>query len=150
MKRYLVPLLVLMFLRVGGSWLAAADPAATPGALVCPVTGRAIDKNVSIDYQGAKLYFNSPECIAKFQADPAKYAVNANYQLAVTGQARQVACPFTGKALNPNIPSVKVGVLDIKFCCRACQQTVAKADPETRMDLVFGDAFATGFVVAKK
>jgi YHS domain-containing protein len=112
--------------------------------------GRPVDPAVSIDYRGAKLYFCRHECIAKFQAEPAKYAAKANYQLAVTRQAKQVACPFTGKALNPNIPSVKVGVLDIKFCCRACQQTVAKADPETRMDLVFGDAFATGFVVAKK
>jgi YHS domain-containing protein len=121
-----------------------------PAGVACPVTGRPIDKAVSIDYQGAKLYFSAPDCIAKYQAEPARYTVGANYQLAVTGQARQVACPFTGKALNPNVAAVKVGVLDVGFCCRACQQTVANADLQTQYTLVFGDAFATGYKIVKK
>lgn len=41
---------------------------------VCPVTGDPIDKNVSIDYQGKKVYFCCPACIAPFKADPNKYA----------------------------------------------------------------------------
>ena len=77
----------------GKSKESASDP-----SQVCPVTGRPIDRSVSIDYEGARLYFCSPKCIAVFQADPARYAVNANYQLAATHQAKQVACPFTGKA----------------------------------------------------
>jgi len=119
-------------------------------AKVCPVTGHPIDLKVSIDYKGARLYFHSPASIDTFQADPAKYAVGANYQLAVTGQAKQVACPFTGRPLSPSIPSIKVGVLDIGFCCRACEQTVATADYQTRFELVFGDHFSTGFAIVKK
>ena len=40
---------------------------------VCPVSGDPIDKNVSIDYQGKKVYFCCKACIAPFNADPNKY-----------------------------------------------------------------------------
>ena len=42
---------------------------------VCPVSGDPIDKNVSIDYQGKKVYFCCTACIAPFNADPNKYVV---------------------------------------------------------------------------
>jgi YHS domain-containing protein len=153
MRPYLIAALLLVstwapqgFVSVyGESKGATSDP-----SQVCPVTGKPIDRSVSIDYEGARLYFCCPKCIATYQADPARYAVNANYQLAATGQAKQVACPFTGKPLNANIPSIKVGVIDVGFCCTACRQTVADADPEARFRLVFGDAFAKGFAVGKK
>ena len=80
----------------------------------------------------------------------AKYTSRANYQLVVTGQAREVACPFTGKPLNPNVPTVRVYGLDVGFCCHACHQTAANADMLTRLDLIFGDAFRTGYVIDKK
>jgi YHS domain-containing protein len=150
MKPYLTVALLLASAYLAAASLLAA-PASTASAAACPVTGRPIDKAVSIDYLGARLYFAESACIAKFQAEPARYTVGANYQLAVTGQARQVACPFTGKAVNSSVPTAKVGVLDIGFCCHACQQTVARAaDIQAKYRLVFGDAFATGFVVEKK
>jgi YHS domain-containing protein len=40
---------------------------------VCPVSGDPIDKKVSIDYQGRKVYFCCTACIAPFNADPNKY-----------------------------------------------------------------------------
>jgi YHS domain-containing protein len=145
--------LTVFFAQAGGGVLLAAEPkaeAVVKSGAVCPVTARPVSPAVSIEYQGAKLYFSSPDCIPTFQANVAKYASRANYQLVVTGQARQVACPFTGKPLNPNIPTEKVYALDVGFCCRACQQTVAGADMLTRLDLVFGDAFKTGYVIDKK
>jgi YHS domain-containing protein len=39
----------------------------------CPVTGKKINKNVSIEYKGKKVYFCCPACIEKFKADPDKY-----------------------------------------------------------------------------
>jgi YHS domain-containing protein len=41
---------------------------------VCPVSGDPIDKKVSIDYQGKKVYFCCTACVAPFKADPNKYA----------------------------------------------------------------------------
>ena len=156
MKLHLILTIALLLVcgQLGrGSSLAApaASKASKTSAATCPVTCRPIDKSVSIDYLGARLYFAEAACIGKFQADPARYTVGANYQLAVTGQAHLVACPFTGKPLNSSVPTVKVGVLDIGFCCHACQQTVARTDDiQARYRLIFGDAFATGFVVDKK
>ena len=53
-------------------------------------------------------------------------------------------------ALNASIPTIKVGVIDVGFCCTACRQTVANAEPDARFGLVFGDAFSKGFAVVKK
>lgn len=41
----------------------------------CPVMdGNPIDKNVFIEYKGQKVYFCCPACVAKFEAEPEKYA----------------------------------------------------------------------------
>ena len=39
----------------------------------CPVMGGAIDKKVSTEYKGKKVYFCCPGCIAEFNKDPNKY-----------------------------------------------------------------------------
>jgi YHS domain-containing protein len=39
----------------------------------CPVSGEAIDKNVSLNYEGRRLYFCCEKCIATFESDPAGY-----------------------------------------------------------------------------
>ena len=131
-----------------GNRVQAAQPPAVPKA-VCPVMAKPVKQDVSIDYKGGKLYFCCSGCIEKFRADTAKYAPYANYQLAVTGQAKQVACPFTGRALNPNIPPETVGELSILFCCHGCKNTVARTDPKNRIRLVFGEPFDTTFVMKK-
>ena len=54
---------------VGGTTETAAVTQTT-----CPVmAGKPIDKAVSIDYQGKKVYFCCPGCIDKFKAEPEKY-----------------------------------------------------------------------------
>lgn len=117
----------------------------------CVVSNHPINPAISADYRDAKVYFCSEECKQKFFVEPGRYTIRANYQLAVTGQTRQVACPFTGKPLNPRIASMEVGGLSVGFCCRACQQTVAVADYQTRIELVFSDAsFRKGFVIQRK
>ena len=153
MKASVIFVLAVFFAPAAGAFLLAEQPqkqAVEKSGAVCPVTARPISASVAIDYQGAKVYFSSPDSIPIFQANLAKYASRANYQLVVTGQAREVACPFTGKPLNPNIPTVRVYGLDVGFCCRACQQTAAGVDMLTRLDLIFGDAFKTGYAIEKK
>jgi YHS domain-containing protein len=140
--------LLLALLACAGR-LPAADTPPAP-APACPVSGHAIDKTISLDYKGGKLYFCSRQCLAAFQAGKDKYAARANYQLALTGQAQQVACPFTGRALNPNIPAETVGQLSVGFCCRGCKNTVARTDPKDRIELVFGDPFDKAYVVKKE
>lgn len=63
---------LLAFLSAGLA--LSADPAA-PGKAqtVCPVMGGNIDKNLFIDYQGQRVYFCCPACLAVFQKDPEKF-----------------------------------------------------------------------------
>jgi YHS domain-containing protein len=148
-------LLLLATLVLGlGTWASSmrGEDRAQGGLQAwCVVTNHPINRAISADYRGGKVYFCSEECRQKFLAEPNRYAVRANYQLAITGQARQVGCPFTGKPLNPQIAPMEVGGLSVGFCCRACQQTVAVADYQTRIELVFGDAaFGKGYVVQAK
>jgi len=43
----------------------------------CPVIdGNPIDKNVFTEYKGKKVYFCCQDCVAKFKAEPEKYAAN--------------------------------------------------------------------------
>lgn len=115
---------------------------------VCPVSGQAIDKNFSTDYQGGKVYFCCGNCKAVFTAAPAKYAAKANLQLVATGQAEQTGCPITG-AKTDATKTLTVNGVEVRFCCGGCQGKVAKAKPEEKLELVFGKGFAKGFTVKK-
>ena len=57
-----------------------SEPAAPKGATsvvgeqtVCPVMGGAINKNISTEYKGKKVYFCCAPCADKFKANPEKY-----------------------------------------------------------------------------
>jgi len=52
-------------LAVGTAW---AKPQET-----CPVMGGAINKDVYADYNGKRVYFCCPGCIAPFNKEPEKY-----------------------------------------------------------------------------
>jgi YHS domain-containing protein len=118
---------------------------ATP---LCPVTGKAIDKNVSVDYRGGKLFFSNNESKKQFDANTEKYASKANLQLVLTGQAHQKACPLMGKPVVADkavtVAGVKVGV-----CCTICVNKLSKAKPEEQLEMVFGKGFGTGYTVNK-
>lgn len=118
-------------------------------AAKCPVMGEAIDKSVSINYKGGRLYFCCQDCVGKFKKDTAKYAAKANVQLVLTGQAKQSACPFTGKKLDPST-EIKVGDVAVAFCCNACKGKATAAADDQRLEMVFGDkAFDKAFKVTK-
>ena len=129
-------------------WLIAADKEAKTPTAVCPISGKAINKGVSIDYQGGKLYFCCPGCIAKFNADQAKHAAKANLQMVLTGQAKQTACPISGEPTDPE-SIYKVGGVDVQFCCGKCIAKVKKAKPEEQLEMIFGKNFSKAFAVKK-
>ena len=115
----------------------------------CPVSGKDIVKDASVDYKGAKVYFCCPGCPDAFKADTAKFAAKANQQLVQTKQATQEKCPLSGGKLNPDT-AVKVGEVSVTFCCNMCKGKVEKAEGDAQRDLVFSDtAFEKGFKVAK-
>jgi YHS domain-containing protein len=125
------------------AWAASAEKA--DSAAVCPVAGKPINKAVSTDYNGGKVYFCCKGCLGKFTADSDKYAAKANRQLVQTGQAKQVKCPITGKDMKSE-HTLKVADVDVAFCCGGCPKKVAAADEAGQLEMVFGKAgFEKGF-----
>lgn len=54
---------------------AAADPT-TPVNTVCPVSGTAVDPAHTVTYEGKLVGFCCPNCLAKFNEDPAPFLAN--------------------------------------------------------------------------
>jgi YHS domain-containing protein len=117
--------------------------------ILCPVSGKAVKAESSLDYKGGKVYFCCDKCPAAFEKDTAKFATKANLQLVATGQAKQVKCPIAGKDLNA-ATAIEVGGVKVAFCCNNCKGKVNKAEGDEQLNLVFSDeAFKKGFEVQK-
>ncbi len=134
-------------LAIAASMLWAAGPDLTHAK--CPIAGGKATAGTSVDYKGGKVFFCCAGCDAEFQKNTAKYAAKANYQLFITGQAQQVACPLAGESVSENL-SAKVGDATVSFCCASCLDEVAKADDDAKIEMVFNDeAFAKGFKIVQ-
>jgi predicted RNA-binding Zn-ribbon protein involved in translation (DUF1610 family) len=118
--------------------------------IACPVTGKPINKEHSVAYKEAKVYFCCPNCPKAFEKDTAKFATKANHQLVLTEQAVQKKCPITGQPTKEE-QMVEVAAAKVHFCCPNCKGKVAKAEGKEQLELVFADkAFAKGFEVKKE
>jgi len=116
----------------------------------CMVCKMQVSKDLTADYKGAKVYFGCPSCPSRFEKDTAKYSTKANAQLVATKQARQKACPLSGKPCAKDV-KLAVGGADVAFCCAKCKEAVAKLEGDTQLAKVFSDAaFKKGFRVPKK
>lgn len=83
----------------------------------CPVSGKPVNKNTFIEYEGQKVYFCCNECPAKFKASPEKH-LPALYRQ-IYPQRVQVTCPVMGEAIDGktfiDFKGQRVG-----FCCDDC------------------------------
>lgn len=113
----------------------------------CPVSGKAINPDASVAYKGGKVYFCCMNCPKVFEKNTKKFSAKANHQLAVTGQAQEVKCPFTGKKLNP-ATKINVQGANVCFCCMNCQAKAEKAEGPQQINMIFNDkSFDKGFRV---
>jgi len=94
---------------------------------VCPVSGQAAKEESCIEYKGKKVYFCCENCPNTFKEDPKKYAAQVGYQWLATGQIVQVACPLTGRPINPKATCDINGVA-VAFCCMNCQGKCSKSN----------------------
>ena len=117
----------------------------------CPVAKtKAAKEDKSVEYKGAKVYFCCGGCPEAFKKDTAKFAARANMQLVETKQAKEVKCPLSGADLNP-ATKIKVGTVDVCFCCDKCKGKTEALKGDEQIDLVFNDkAFDKGFKIEKK
>jgi YHS domain-containing protein len=138
--------LILLLLPIPS--VLASDPPALP--ILCPVSGKPVQKKFSAAYQGGIIYFCDRDCAGKFDPEKADHSTRANLQLAATGQAVQVACPVTGEKIDTKL-SLEMNGLKVYFCCIGCLGKVNDEEQEEiRLYYVFGNnAFRSGFAVRK-
>jgi YHS domain-containing protein len=113
----------------------------------CPVSGKPAKETSTADFQGGKVQFCCDNCPNAFKADTKKYAAKAALQMLGTGQLKQVACPLSGKACNPEAAVALDGV-SVAFCCNNCKGKVEKADDKVIAAL--GGDLAKGFTAQTK
>lgn len=94
---------------------------------ICPVSGQAAKEESCIEYKGKNVYFCCENCPNTFKEDPKKYAAQVGYQWLATGQIVQVACPLTGRAINPKA-TCDINGVKVAFCCMNCQGKCAKSN----------------------
>ncbi len=125
---------------IAASTLHAAD-------LKCPVSGQPAKADKTADFNGSKVQFCCDKCPQAFAKDPSKFAAKANLQLVQSGQLKQVKCPLTGKACNPE-KSVEVAGVKVGLCCAGCQAKASKLTGDDLISLLFTDT-SKGFEKAK-
>jgi YHS domain-containing protein len=113
----------------------------------CPISGKPINKDAAVDFDGGKVYMCCENCPAAFKKDEAKYAAKAHLQMVQTDQLKQVACPFSGHKLDPT-KTVEVEGVTVAFCCDDCLAKAKKAKGDELVSLIFKDT-TKGFKLAK-
>lgn len=125
-----------------------ADDKVSLEGIKCPLSGQPVKADKTVDYKGGKVYFCCENCPKSF--DAAKHGTKANHQLALTGQAKEIACPLSGGKLNAD-KTVKVAGVTVAFCCEKCQGAVSKAEGDKQIEMVFADkAFDKAYKVPEK
>lgn len=140
MWRHCRPLALLAVALLYSGTAAHAQQAAP----VCPVSGQPAKPDIFAPHGGGKVFFATEEAKQTFTAGAAQFATAANYQLAVTGQAVQVACPVLGKQLGS---ARQFQVRGVAVCCPGCQQKLAAASQQQFFEACFGANFAKIFTV---
>lgn len=97
------------------------QPTSQPALPLCPVMGEPVDFSVRTMTDGGPVYFCCPDCIAKFEKAPAKYAdkVSAQREALKKMERVQVTCPVTGDPIDGKT-FIKSDGQRIGFCCQDC------------------------------
>ncbi len=111
----------------------------------CPMSGGPAKEASFVMHKGKKVFFCCNNCPKNFEKDPSAVSAKVHYQFAETGQMIQVACPFTGRKVNPDA-TVELGSAKVSFCCNNCKGKFDKTADEEKLALVFGD-ISKGFTL---
>lgn len=149
-SRLLLAASALVALAATGIAIAAEEEKIDLTGVKCIISGHDAVEDGAITFKTKKLFFCCEDCPKAFKEEPAKFMAKAAHQLLQTKQAAQVACPFTGRKLNPE-KTVDVAGVKVAFCCENCQGKAKKADGDDLLALVFSkEALEKGFTLQNK
>ncbi|MCS7181924.1 MAG: YHS domain-containing protein [Thermoanaerobaculum sp.] len=105
----------------------------------CPVSGKAINKKVFVDFQGQRVYFCCPRCPDAFRQDPERYFAQFDRE-GIVLENIQSHCPVSGEQLGEHgEPAViRFKGRTVKFCCPACEKPF-RAEPEKYLNAMPGE-----------
>ncbi|HJN09898.1 MAG: hypothetical protein QGG09_13925 [Pirellulaceae bacterium] len=108
-----------------------------------------VSKDAFVEYKGARVFFGCAGCPEAFKENTKKFATKANAQLVATKQARQKACPVSGKPHKKEF-KLTLGKAEVAFCCPNCKEATAKLESDAQLEKLFSEAaFKTAFRVPK-
>ncbi len=102
----------------------------------CVVSGAPAKEDKFVEQDGKKVYFCCENCPKAYAKEPEKFVAKVHHQWAKTDQIVQVACPFSGEAVDAE-KSLDVDGVTVHFCCDDCK---AKAEKDKdALALIFAD-----------
>jgi YHS domain-containing protein len=104
----------------------------------CPVSGKPVDPNVSLDQDGLKVLFCCKECVGKFKSAPSKYLPAVYKQ--VYPQRIQTKCPVMDEEIDPEVFTDYNGER-IYLCCKGCDKKIS-AEPAKYLPKLADDSIA--------
>ncbi len=109
-----------------------------------------VKEDVFVEYKGAKVFLGCEGCLAAFKKDVRKVATKANAQLVATKQAKQKACPISGRPCKEEF-KLTVGKAQVTFCCPNCKKAASQLKDDEQLEKLFSEeAFKKAFKVAKR
>lgn len=134
--RWLLMLAFAGSLFVSSSAFTAEEKEKKEFEAKCPVSGAPAKEDKVVEHHGKNIYFCCDNCPKAFAKDPEKFAAKVHHQLAKTVQIVQVACPFSGEAIDAD-QAIEVDGVKVAFCCEDCK---AKAEKDAdALALIFTD-----------
>ncbi|MGF1578939.1 MAG: hypothetical protein ACFCD0_06210 [Gemmataceae bacterium] len=100
----------------------------------CPRKSR---NNLSVKHNGGTILFCCPKCKGQYAKSPKKFETNANFQLVLTKQAKQIKCPMSGNDCDKSV-SLKIANVTVFFSCTNCRAKVAALKGNAQIEAVFG------------
>ena len=141
MKRFLAIFAVIMFTAVS----LAATAAPKLEGVKCPLSGKPVAADKTVDYKGGKVFFCCANCPKAFDAK--KHGNKGNHQLVQTGQYKQVKCFLAGRPVDAT-KTVDTAVVKEGLFCGACLGKLIAA--KDKVAFAFNDAaFTKGFAAVK-
>jgi hypothetical protein len=108
-----------------------------------------VKEDVFVEYKGAKVFLGCEGCLGAFKADVKKVATKANAQLVATKQAKQKACPISGRPCKEEF-KLTVGKAQVAFCCPNCQKDASQLKGDAQLEKLFSEeVFKKAFKVNK-
>ncbi len=83
----------------------------------CPACNDPVDGKVFLENGGQKIYFSSPECMAKYKSEPGKYASGL-----ANSYTYQTKCPVMDEEIDPKSFATLAGGGRVYFCCKGCDK----------------------------